>query len=153
MRQTTDSFHLGTHGDRSPNYDNNSDFTYQLTNSNIFTNFQTGEVEMSYIAFPVDDDGFPMIPDDDKYIRAIVDFIAFCIARKMYLNEEMTREKFQWIEVESGWAMGSAHTRGSLQSLDEAETMKNAILRLIPTINQHADGFVYLGQGEERYIK
>lgn len=153
MRYTSDSFHLSKGTARVPNFDNNSDYTYQLTNSHIFTNFATGEVEMEYIAFPIDNEGFPMIPDDVKFIRAAVDFIAWSLARKLWMEGTLDKDKFLWIEVETAWAVGSAQTRGTLQNLDQAETMKNALLRSIPKINEHSDGFAYLGQGEERFIR
>jgi len=152
MRYSTDSFHRTNNSERNPNPNSNPDYTYQLTDSHIFTNFSEGEVEMSYTAFPIDEQGYPMIPDDVKFIRAMVDYIASQLSIKLWIEGSIDDKKFQWIQQESGFSTGAAHTRASLQNLDQAESFKNAILRLVPTINQHGDGFVYLGQAEERPI-
>ena len=39
---------------------------YRLNNNYIFTNFEEGSVEISYTAFVTDDDGYPMVPDDER---------------------------------------------------------------------------------------
>ena len=153
MRYATDSFHIMNKTGRSPEFNSNSDYTYQLTNNHIFTNFETGEVEMSYIAFPIDEDGYPMIPDDVKFIRAIVDYVASCILKRQLLNNEISMQVYKELLQDTMFSMGAAHTRATLQNLDQAESFKNALLRTIPKVSQHTDGFVYLGQAEERYIK
>lgn len=153
MIASSDTFHLNIKNNVSnPIYTNVSQYTYGIQGGYIYTNFATGEVEMSYIAFPVDGEGFPMIPDDVKFIRAATDYVALKLAKKLYMQNELDRERFQWIEQEAGFSMGAAHTRGSLMNLDEAEGFKNAFLRLIPKIDQHSDGFLYLNHGEERPI-
>ena len=152
MRYSTDTFHLVDNTERSPNYNNNSDYTYQFNNNYIFTNFKTGEVEMSYIAFPIDDDGYPMIPDDVKFIRAMVDHVASMILKRQLLNNEISMPVYRELMQDIMFSMAAAHTRATLQNLDQAESFKNALLRSIPKLNHHSDGFVYLGQQEQRYI-
>jgi hypothetical protein len=54
------------------------------------------------------------------------------------------------IEQERDWYIGAAQTRGHMPSVDMMESIKNNILRLIPKINQHSDGFASSGSQEQR---
>lgn len=152
MRYASDVFHMGKHKDRDQNFDASSDYTYQLNNNYIFCNFEEGEVELAYIAFPIDDKGYPMIPDDEKFIRACSDYVAERIAHKMYLGGEFDKNKYDLVVQDKCWSMAAAQTRSSMLSLDQMETLKNSILRTIPKINEHSNGFYYSGQQEQRYI-
>ena len=44
---------------------------YRLDSNFIVTNFKEGLVEMAYKAFPLDEDSRPLIPNDEKIIRAV----------------------------------------------------------------------------------
>lgn len=154
MRATTDTFHMTNKSSlREPNFGQNSDYTYKLTGNYIFTSFEVGQVEMSYYAVPTDDYGRPLVPDDEKVIRCVQDYIADKLAFKAYLRGEMDERKYRTIEEKLLWSMPSATTRMRTPTIDEMESIKNSWVRLIPKINQHSAGFVYSGQQEQRYIK
>lgn len=120
--------------------------TYNLNNNYIFTNFQEGCVEMSYIAFPTDSNGFPLIPDDIKFIRACVCYIAEREAFKLWLTDRLASEKYNKILQDRLYYIGAANTRGNMPNKDAMESLKNQWLRLIPNINEHSSGFKYLNE-------
>jgi hypothetical protein len=41
----------------------------------MFTSFTNGKVKVSYKAIPVDENGFPLIPDNPTYLSALEQFI------------------------------------------------------------------------------
>lgn len=64
LRYSTDTFHMS--------HDRNSfDPTYKVQGSVIFTSFKEGTIEISYQAYPVDEDGFIMLPDNSSFTRAL----------------------------------------------------------------------------------
>lgn len=53
----------------------NSKEYYQLSMSTIMTSFETGKVRVHYMGIPLDDKGFPLIPDNANYREAIYYFV------------------------------------------------------------------------------
>jgi len=117
------------------------DLQYKINNNHIFTNFKEGEVELSYTALPCDEQGFPLIPDNVKYVQAVKAYVASKIAFKLYIQDKMNNQKLTRIEQERDWYMGAATVAGVSPTIDEMESWKNQWLRLLPSINEHADGF------------
>ena len=119
--------------------------TYTLNDNHIFTNFEKGRLEIAYKAFPIDEDGYPLIPDNVKYIQAVKYYIAEKIAQKQFIQGQMPQGIFQHIQRERDWYVGAATTAGLMPSLDEMESWKNQMVRLIPTINEHGTAFKFHG--------
>ena len=68
FRATTDIYHLSEDKDPADYY---RDLTYKIQGNYIFTSIEEGEIEISYLSIPVDEEGLPMIPDNVKYINAL----------------------------------------------------------------------------------
>jgi hypothetical protein len=48
-----------------------SNYTYKIQGNCLFTNIQSGDIDVAYIGIPVDEEGFPMIIDNSSYLRAL----------------------------------------------------------------------------------
>ena len=149
MRYTTDTFHHWYCG-QSSDHTCVSDMTYSVNDSYIFTNFEEGRVLMSFKAMPVDDRGFPKIPDDVKFKEAVASHIKWRIAFIQWMSGKMPGPAYQILERDRDFYIGAAQTRDKMPSIDMAESIKNNWLRLIPKINQHRDGFQSAGTAEQR---
>lgn len=122
-----------------------TDLTYMITDQHIFCNFKEGEVEMSYTAFPTDANGMPLIPDNIKYIQAVKSYIAERIGFKLFLQGKLDGARYGKLEQERAWYIGAATTAGLMPTIDEMESWKNQMVRLVPNINQHQSSFRYHG--------
>lgn len=152
MRYSTDAYHHWYCNNANFKDTNcQGDYTYKVNDNFIFTNFETGFVLLAYKGIPVDDDGFPKIPDDPKFKNAVAYHIMWKMAFIRSMQGKMPAALFQKIEQDRDWYMGAAQTRGQMPSVDMAESIKNNWIRLIPKINQHQDGFKSAGHQEERY--
>lgn len=114
----------------------------------IYLGFKQGTIQMSYKAFPVDDAGFPMIPDDAKYIRAVVDYICMKIAKRLMLRDQLSERKYIILETNYYFSAGAARTKAHIPDMDLMEAIKNRSLRLIPTITEHRSSFRFTGESE-----
>ena|SRR3990167_8159234 len=143
--RSSDQFHLSNYyrceDEEVSNNCYPENLTYICENGYIFTPIKEGNLEIAYKAIPTDKEGLPTIPDDDKYIRAMSSYIAERIAFKLYLQDKLTRDKFQMIERDRDWAFGSAKMKMIIPDIDAMESMKRQMLRLIPTINHHSSAF------------
>jgi hypothetical protein len=127
-----------------------SKLEYKLNNNHIFTNFDSGLVEISYKGFLIDEDGSPMIPDNVKVRNAIKSYIAERIAFKMVIQGKMDAGRYNLISQERAWYIGAATTAANMPSVDQLESWKRAFLRLIPNINRHNSSFKNLNNQERR---
>lgn len=148
LRHSTDTYHTGAGAMKAE--DCQTDLTYTINDCYIFTNFKEGVLEMAYKAFPVDEDGLPLVPDNVKYIQAVKFYIAEKIAMRLFMQDKISRDKFQYIQGERDWYVGAATTAAVAPSVDQMESWKNAFVRLIPNLNMHATSFKYNGDAQQR---
>lgn len=134
----TDSFHMSD----SKTF---TGLTYKIQGGYIFTSIENGTIELSYRAILLDDDGFPMIPDNSKFTRALEAYI-----KKQWFTILFDMGKLQPAilnntQQEYAWAVGACESEFQKMSLDKAESFYNSWRTLIPREYQHARGFSYNG--------
>lgn len=150
MRYETDIYHH-TKVCQDVNHNCSSDITYTINDDYMFTSFEEGTVEIVYKAVPTDSNGFPLIPDDIKFVKAVEYYIMERIFFRKLIAGSIGENVYARIERDRDWYMGAAQTRGVMPSPDMMESIKNNWLRLIPKINHHASGFKGIGEAEQRY--
>ena len=128
-----------------------SDLTYKLNNNFIFTSFEEDAVEMAVDKFPLDDRGWPLVPDDQAVVEGLSWFIAHKIAYILWLNDQLADKKFQYIRQQKDWYIGKAISKAKTLSKDDMETWLHMTLRLIPKINAHDSHFRDIGNQERRW--
>lgn len=69
LKYASDTFHLSTNRRKAV------DGTFMTQGDYIITSKKDCELEMSYIAIKTDDDGFPMIPENSVFYRALQAYI------------------------------------------------------------------------------
>ena len=148
MRMTSNNMHEHLVCDECENQISDIDHTYSLTDGYIKTNFRKGEILVSYMGYPVDCDGFPLIPDDEKFKQAVQWYIQSKIDYKLWRQNKLAGDVYQKTEQERNWYIGAAQNSGNMPSVDQMETWKNMYLRLIPDNSAHNDFFNSIGHGE-----
>lgn len=146
FRYTTDSFHLGQQ-DKTKYYD----LTYKIQGNIIYTSIKEGEITVSYQAIYTDEDGYPLIPDNSSFTRALELYI-----KKWYFTILVELGKIQLpilqnIQQEYAWAVGDCETEFNRLSLDKAESFFNSWKTLIIRDSQHRQGF--RDNGNKEYLK
>ena len=139
---------------QSPQYQRPNEYiyTFKIDNSYIYTNFKTGFIELSYTAFVTDDHGFPMIPDDERFINAIKWSIIEQLDYKKWRVGEITDKVYYKSEQERLFYIASAKSKADIPSMTKMEAIKNMFLRSIPKVNSYNDYFKYSNILEKRHI-
>jgi hypothetical protein len=132
----------------------NTDFSpkYKLSGDYMYTNFKNGFVEMAYKAYPIDELGMPMVPDNIKFIKAVEWYLISRMDYKRWRSTRALTDQKVW-ETSSGeasWYIGSARSAARQPSLDMMEGIKRMLLRSIPKINQHSNSFKTSTNQEQR---
>lgn len=145
FRYSTDSFHMSND---KPSY---SDLTYKLQDNVIFTSLKEGTIEVAYKAFKVDENGYPMIPDNSSFIRALELFIKKQCFTVLFDLGKINAQVYNNVLQEYAFAVGQAQSELVKFSIDEAESFSNSINTLVSRTNEHKTGFV--NNGNKEYIK
>ena len=131
-----------------------SPYTYKIQGDIITTDFKDGHVEMVYKAYPIDSNGFPMIPDDEKYMAALQHYIIYKIDWKKWRANPASpgmRALVNDSEQHSDWYIAAARTKAHIPTIDGMEKLKNMWVRSIPKPNEHHTGFKSANKQEQRY--
>lgn len=123
---TTNTFHL-SHDNRVQ--DNGA--TYFMRGNHLHFNFKDGEIELSYVAMAVDENGFPLIPNNIHYIKAIEFYVLEKIAQRLFLKDKISGDKFQYLQQECAWYMGQAQTSTKVPDAEKMELIKNMLQRVV----------------------
>lgn len=153
MRWATDSFHHRFHKCDS-DYRCTSALTYTVNQGYIFTSFKEGFVAMAYDAIPTDECGYPVIPAEQQWVEAAAFFVAKKKAFKLYLRNEITKDKYFEIDKDRDWYLAQAvnHSK-QWNGVDQAESVKNSVLRTIPSIQDHTTFFANMQMPEQRIFR
>jgi hypothetical protein len=153
MRWKTDYFHKRYHHD-TRDYTTEGRETYTVGQGYIFPSFDKGFVAMSYSAIPTDDCGYPTIPAEQEWLEGAAHYVAHRIGRKLWLRGELSNDKMQYIERDKEWYFAQAVSHAKQwNGVDEAETVKNSVVRTIPDLQAHASFFANMQLPEQRKFR
>lgn len=143
FRYSTDSFHMS-----DDKYHNSSDLTYKIQGQIIFTSIKDGEIEIAYEAIGVDEEGYPLVPDNSSFIRALELYIKKqCFTIQFDLGK-ISPQVYNNVRQEYAWAVGQAQNELVKPSIDQMEAITNMWHSLIPRVSEHRTGFVNEGTRE-----
>lgn len=144
---------------QSSNFLGNSVTSGQITfdiNDNFLTlSVKEGKVCLAYWAFPTDTEGYPMIPDDITYKIATKKYVMMKMSNIEWRKDPSNQGKraiFNYDESEWLWYAGKATNDAKMPSVDQMESLKNQLVRLIPNVNAHSKFFSDLGSPEQKKI-
>ena len=125
-------------------------FTYKIKGNIIFTSVKETELLIAYSAVKVDEDGFPLIPDNGTFARALELYIQKRYFTTLFNNGKLSREVLQNTQQEYSFYVGQAQTDLIKPSLDEMQSITNMWTSLLMRTNKHADGFASVNMPELR---
>lgn len=142
FRYSTDSFHM------SPNKTRDYDLTYKLQGSCIFTSIKEGTIEVAYRAFSVDEEGFPLIPENGSFEEALELFIKVRHFTVQFELGKITQQVLQHTEQQYAWAVGQAQSDLVRPSIDQLQAFTNSWNTLLQRTTEHSYGFKNNGTQE-----
>ena len=123
---------------------------YTANGNYIFTNREDGSIEVAYRSFMTDERGYPMIPEDEKVLRAVAAYIVYRLDYIDWRRERVSDKVYMDSQQKWLFAKASASTGMKIANMDHMEAMKAAWLRLIPNISAHETHFTFNGIQEQR---
>lgn len=124
------------------------ELSYKVQNRVIFTSFKEGEIEIAYRAIPVDEDGFPLLIDNETYLAALEAYIKKEIFIVKFDQGKISDRVLQYAKQDYAWLAGQLHSEFVIPSVSEMQTITNMYNTLIPRMSEFYNGFKTLGKRE-----
>ena len=102
------------------------------------------------MAFPTDEDCYPLVPDDISYSEALF----WYVYKKILLSKpDFKKNGINYSFAEQQWKYYCTQARNAANfpDIDKYESFMNQWVRLIPNINRHDVGFEQLNTREDLY--
>lgn len=151
IRYTTDSFHLSRHKNHYPE-GYHKDLTYKIQGNCIFTSpMKEGKLELAYKALPIDSEGYPLIPDNSSYSKALELYIKKEWFGIQFDLGKISMQVMNKAEQDYAFAVGQCCTDMIRPTIDQMESITAMWNSLIDRPN-HKYGFTNEGTREHIII-
>lgn len=100
--------------------------------------FEAGEGRISYLGLPVDECGYPLVPDNTKVTNAIQWYILM-----KWLGQGNTHPTFKYVDIEQRWELHYPRAQNDIKHITPhkmAGILRNWV-ELVPRINRQDDFF------------
>lgn len=145
FRHSTDTFHMSSIKQDS------IDLTYKIQGGIIFTSIKEGTIEIAYEALALDAEGFPLIPDNSSFIRALELYIKKQYFTVLFDLNQINGNVYQNVKQEYAWAVGQAQSDLIKPTIDQMQSLTNSLNTLITRVDEHSTGFI--NNGTKEYLK
>jgi hypothetical protein len=127
--------------------------TYIVDCDYIKTSFESGKICLSYMAFPTDEDCYPLVPDDISYMEAMFWYIYKKLLISFVAPPETKRNGINYTFADQKWKYYCTQARNAANfpDIDKYESFMNQWVRMIPSINRHDTTFEDLNTREDLY--
>lgn len=143
MRYATDVYHVN-----NDDKDLVSELTYMLQNCVIIASREKGYVQIAYKAIATDEEGYPLVPDNESFKKGLEYFILHNFMEPLWTMGKIQDKVFEYYAQQRYYYTGQAESALKLQGVDQLESIMNSINRLIRPSSGHALGYKGLGNKE-----
>lgn len=114
-------------------------YEYDINDNFITTNAKEGYICMSYLAYPVDEEGLPMIPDDVYYLQAVASYIRTKMDYRAWRRQgtQFAKQLYDDSNRDWLWYVGSARGAGLKQDPSTMESLMGSFVSIIPKLPKH----------------
>ena len=114
----------------------------------IYTSFPEGKVQVAYKAIPVDEDGFPLLVDNENYLAALEAYIKKQVFTVKFDQNKISAQVLQNAQQDYAFLAAELQSEFSLPSQSEMESISRMMTSLIPRMREFSNGFKTLGNRE-----
>lgn len=115
--------------------------TFTINNNYITFDIKEGKACMAYWAFPLDEEGFPLVPDDVKYKRAIASYLQMKIDYILWRQDTLTDKVYMKSEEDWRWNVASAASHIKMPDVAQMESLRRQMTKMIVRTEDFRTGF------------
>lgn len=142
MTEATGTTHEVNQEDEEQNIEYQA--SYILNGNYIRTPFESGEIVIFYKGFPLDEQGYPKVPDSASYSQALYWYIVMKLAESGFKHPA----GISFLHAEQRWKKYCAQsfTEAIYPSIDNYEAFRRQWTDMVQSLNQHDTFFNDLSQ-------
>lgn len=125
--------------------DNVSDLTYRIKGDYVYISQREGKAILVYRFITVDEDGFPLLPDDSVFIKALQRYIELEYIKILFRAGKANRDVLTLAQQDYAWAVGSYESHARRLSIGSMETISRMFRSIIGRSNEFNSRFKNLG--------
>lgn len=149
----SDNFNgISTGGTDNPNRVNSAGNTFKTQGRIIHSSIKSGSVDISFTQMLLDEDGFPLIPDNSIFLKALETYIKKEWFTILFDLSKISQQVLHNTQQEYAFLAGQCHNEFIIPSVSEMEAITNNLNQLIMRTNVFDTGFKHLGT-KERFNK
>jgi len=126
------------------------DYVYVVSDGWLKTNVRDGYVMLSYTRIPIDEEGYPKVPNNISYLEALYWYINMKMNYPRWVNGEIRDGVYFEMRRSWNYYRKQAYAEAMMPEGDQLQAIKNTWNQLIPTID--AENSFYSGVGEREYV-
>ncbi len=128
-----------------------TEHTFYIQDNWIHVSFEEGELCLVYQGVALDEDNYPLVPDNTYFDEALSAYCTFKIDRIEYRKGRIPKDVY--MESQRDWLFYVNSARGSANMPDVAklERLRNVWVRLMPLGNEYRNFFSNNGNIERKY--
>lgn len=131
-----------------PSHERPMELSFKTQGRVIYTSFPEGCLEVMYKAIPVDDDGFPLLIDNENYLAALEAYIKVRVFTIKFDTGKISAGVLQNAQQEYYGLAAELTEEFQQPSMSEAQTLTNIYNTLIVGMHAFDHGFVNAGNRE-----
>ena len=148
LQYGTSTFHASLHCENCVNETASSKDTYIVNCGSIKTSFISGQICLSYMAFPVDEECFPLVPDDISFRDAMFWYICMKLAMGGVKVANPLIGSYEFCEQRWLKYCTQARNAANYPDIDRYQNFMNQWVRLAPNLNNDMSFFETLNDRE-----
>lgn len=124
--------------------------TFYITDGYLRTSFESGKICIVYLGIVVDDDGYPMVPDDVYFDKALSSYCTYMFDKINFRAGKLPEAIYRDSERDWLFYVNSARGAANMPNVAQLERLKNVWVRLIPKQNEYNKFFKNNSNQERR---
>lgn len=124
---------------------------YNISGGALHLSFKEGQIAVSFLKQKLDEEGYPMIPDNISFVTAITKYILYRISEKrFYNNEQGSESRLVKSEKDWHWYCKQAINESKSLTIDDYQDLIEQRNYLIPRLNKYYGFFGNLNTPESK---
>lgn len=107
-------------------------YSFKIEHGWLKTSFNSGLINMVYISQLMDEEGYPLIPDNQSFKEALYWYIVYKSIYPKYLKGEVTENAYQDTWSKWQWYCNQAGAQALMPDLSTLDNIKRSFLSLKP---------------------
>lgn len=124
--------------------------SFKVQGNVIFTTLKNGVVELAYKGIPLDNDGFPLLIDDDLFLNTLELYIKKKMFTTLFDQGKITKYVLDEVKQDYAFNAGEMTSHFEIPDVNEMESIVRGGSRMIIDDREFDDSFNHLGNREYR---